>query len=176
MESSAVLSGSVLEEDFPYPSAWKSEGNPLFLHNGIRPILVRANHQHRTGIFGSGTIDGGALPGYIQGSNASLDKFEPKRFRQASSVEPICQGECRPQLVLLEDCQRIDVQDVTLQNSPEARVAILLGKLYNMNSPPRISDPQIWNPSLSPSLERSSVGDIYGTTSLTFASSQDPSI
>ena len=117
VDSSAVVVGSAKEEDFPYPDAWESEGNPLF-PGGILPILVRAKHQHHLGLFGRGSLDGGALPGYIQGFNASLDKFEPMRFRQ-SGVDPPCHGECRPQLVLLGDCHTVIVQDITLQNSPD---------------------------------------------------------
>lgn len=116
VDSTAVLMGSFFEQDYPYPSAWEPEGNPLY-PNGTLPILLRAKGQHHTGIFGEGIIDGGALPGYIDGYNASIDKLQPHVFRQTTS--PPCQGECRPQLVLFEHCDSVVVQDITLQNSPD---------------------------------------------------------
>ena len=119
VHSSAMVLGSAKEEDFPYPDAWESEGNPLF-PQGILPILIRAKHQHHVGLFGGGVLDGGAFPGYIQGFNASLDKFEPLKFRQSGAgVDQLCQGECRPQLGLFEHCDTVIVQDITMQNSPD---------------------------------------------------------
>ena len=75
---------------------------------GYRPLLF-ASHCHDIEISGPGTIDG---YGSSWWPSAIAFKEEANAAHRSSNTSP------RPRLVQLEDCVRVLVQGVTLQNSP----------------------------------------------------------
>jgi hypothetical protein len=112
--SDAVIVASSREEDYPYPDSWESSGD-IHSPDNMLPVSIRCKQQSRVGVIGNGgTIDGSAVPAYVDGYNVTLDKYIPHRFRNES-----CLGECRPRLLLFEKCTNIVVSNVTLQNSPD---------------------------------------------------------
>jgi polygalacturonase len=70
--------------------------------------LISGKNLHDVAITGSGTIDGSGAHWWAWSERAARQRKEPGRI-----VYP------RPNLVVLEGCQRVHVADVTLTNSPK---------------------------------------------------------
>jgi polygalacturonase len=72
--------------------------------------LISGKNLHDVAITGSGTIDG---------SGAHWWAWSERAARQRKSTEPGRIVYPRPNLVVLDNCQRVHVADVTLTNSPK---------------------------------------------------------
>jgi len=79
IDPDATLIGSTQESDFSLPNSWEPSGNGFSTKSDgdIIPVLIRCNGQAQVGIFGGGTIDGSAIPGFAQAFNTSDDKYIP---------------------------------------------------------------------------------------------------
>lgn len=100
MDGATVL-GSDRIDDYPYsPGDW---------------VVVAATNATRVGILGPGTIDGQAVPNFVDYYNASDDRLQPKTW----SGQHGCIGECRPRLVQFTSCSDVTLRGVTLTNSPD---------------------------------------------------------
>ena len=78
------------------------------------PSLIDTHNTTRSGIIGSGRIDGQALPLWV-------DHYSPHRGWVPRTWAGVygCIGECRPKLVRFTDCSNIRLEGVELSNSPD---------------------------------------------------------
>jgi len=102
LEKGAVLKGSDQISDFPVMTT-RIEGETCKYF----PALVNADGLDGFTIFGEGTIDGNGLPYW-------------KQFWLRRSWNPQCtnKDEQRPRLVYISNCRNVQIENVSLQNSP----------------------------------------------------------
>lgn len=102
LEKGAVLKGSTDISDFPVMTT-RIEGETCKYF----PALVNADHLDGFTISGQGTIDGNGLPYW-------------KAFWLRRSWNPQCtnKDEQRPRLVYISNCRNVQIENVSLQNSP----------------------------------------------------------
>ncbi len=102
LEKGAVLKGSTDISDFPVMTT-RIEGETCKYF----PALVNADRLDGFTISGEGTIDGNGLPYW-------------KAFWLRRSWNPQCtnKDEQRPRLVYISNCKNVQIENVSLQNSP----------------------------------------------------------
>ena len=102
LEKGAVLKGSDQISDFPVMTT-RIEGETCKYF----PALVNADGLDGFTISGEGTIDGNGLPYW-------------KQFWLRRSWNPQCtnKDEQRPRLVYISNCRNVQIENVSLQNSP----------------------------------------------------------
>jgi polygalacturonase len=93
----------------PEPTALRSQDEVREKVKVPEP-LISGKNLHDVAITGSGTIDG---------SGAHWWAWSERAARQRKSTEPGRIVYPRPNLVVLDNCQRVHVADVTLTNSPK---------------------------------------------------------
>lgn len=93
----------------PEPSTLKSQ-DEVSAKVKVPEPLISGKNLHDVAITGSGTIDG---------QGALWWAWSERAARQRKSSEPARIVYPRPNLVVLDGCQRVHVADVTLMNSPK---------------------------------------------------------
>lgn len=77
--------------------------------------LLYADGAENVGVLGPGTVDGQAVPAWVDYYDPVQNKLMPKTWAGQQG----CQGECRVRLLEFTDCRRVLVANVSLTNSPD---------------------------------------------------------
>ncbi|HLP24745.1 MAG TPA: glycoside hydrolase family 28 protein [Acidobacteriota bacterium] len=110
LEEGAVIQAPVTftEAGLPEPETLKSQAE-VRERVGTPEPLISGRKLHDVAITGTGTIDG---------SGAHWWKWSERAARNAKATEPNRLVYRRAHLIVIEDCERLLVTDVTLTNSP----------------------------------------------------------
>jgi polygalacturonase len=79
------------------------------------PALIDTHNATDTGIIGEGTLNGQALPLWVD-HYSNVTGFVPIKW---TGIYGCLGGECRPKLVRFTDCDRVTVTGITSMNSPD---------------------------------------------------------
>lgn len=109
LEKDAVIRApeTFAADGLPEPTTLRSRDEVSAKIKAPEP-LISGKDLHDVAITGSGTIDGSGAHWWAWSERAARQRSEPDRI-----VYP------RPNLVVLDGCQRVRVADVTLRNSPK---------------------------------------------------------